>query len=260
MTTLSVRDLAFGYGGDMVLSGISMELERPELVCLVGPNGVGKTTLVKCINRLLKPESGTVLLDGRDVQSMSLMEMARKMAFVPNTMSSVFRISVAEAVLMGRFPFSQWVSTDADLDIVDRTLGEMGLQELSDRDINEISSGQLQRVMIARGLVQDPKVLILDEPTSNLDVRSQMEVMGFLRDYARSQGVIVLMVCHDLNITATFADRIVMLSKEGVYADGNASSVMTEGNISHVYGVRSKVIEIEGRPHVILLAGRPDEP
>lgn len=253
MTVLSVEGLSFGYGQDPVLRDVTFTLDRPELVCVIGPNGVGKTTMVKCLNKLLKPTSGKVTLDGEDVASMSLMELARRMAFVPNRMESTFHTTVAEAVLMGRFPFSQWMTSDEDLDIVDRSLDVLSLQALSDRDVSELSSGQVQKVLIARGLAQCPKVLILDEPTSNLDVRHQMEVMGFLRDYAAREGIVVLMVCHDLNLTSAYADRVIMVSDGTVFADGSSWEVMTESNIREVYGVESQVIDVRGRPHVILL-------
>ncbi len=255
MTELRVEGLTFGYGDEPVLRDVSLTLDRAELVCVIGPNGVGKTTLVKCLNRILRPKAGSVTLDGEDVLSMRLLDLARKMAFVPNRMDTVFRSSVAETVLMGRFPFAQWANSDRDLEVADAAMCALGLQGLSSRDLSELSSGQVQKVLIARGLAQEPRVLILDEPTSNLDVKHQMEVMRFLRGYARDSGVVVLMVCHDLNLTAAFADRVVMVSDGGVFADGTAWDVMTEPNIRHVYGVESRVVDVEGRPHVILLAG-----
>ncbi len=255
MTELVVKGLTFGYGPVPLLKDVSFTLDRPELVCVIGPNGVGKTTLVKCINKLLKLDSGSVTLDGEDVAGMRLMELARRMAFVPNRMDSVFRTSVAEMVLMGRFPFAQWANSDRDLDVVDKAMDALNLQPLSHRDISELSSGQMQKVLIARGLAQEPRILILDEPTSNLDVKHQMEVMGFLRRYAADNGIIVLMVCHDLNLTAAFADRIIMVADGGIFADGTAWDIMTESNIREVYGVESKVVDVEGRPHVILLTG-----
>ena len=255
MTELALRGVTFGYGPEPLLKDVSFTLDRPELVCVIGPNGVGKTTLVKCINKLLKPDSGSVTLDGEDVLGMRLMDLARKMAFVPNRMDSVFRVSVAEMVLMGRFPFAQWANSDRDLEVADRAMDALSLQSLSHRDISELSSGQMQKVLIARGLAQEPRVLILDEPTSNLDVKHQMEVMGFLRRYAAENGIIVLMVCHDLNLTAAYADRVIMVSDGGIYADGSAWDVMTESNIREVYGVDSRIVDVGGRPHIILLAG-----
>lgn len=252
---LSVRDLCFSYGRESVLRGVSFDVDRPEFVCVLGPNGAGKTTLAKCLDRILKPTSGTVTLDGEDVLSMRQMDLARRVAFVPNRTSNTFRTTVSEFVLMGRFPHAQWSNSDRDLDVADAAMGMMGLHDLAGKDVGEISSGQMQRAMIARGLAQEPELLILDEPTSNLDVRSQMEVMGFLRDLARSRSVAILAVCHDLNIAAAFADRVMMVSDGRVFADGEPSEVLTESNISSVYGVRSRVIDVDGRPHVILLPG-----
>lgn len=255
---LSVRDLCFSYGRESVLKGVSFDVDRPEFVCVLGPNGAGKTTLAKCLDRILRPTSGTVTLDGEDVLSMRQMDLARRVAFVPNRASNTFRTTVSEFVLMGRFPHAQWSNSDRDLDVADAAMGMMGLHGLAGKDVGEISSGQMQRAMIARGLAQEPELLILDEPTSNLDVRSQMEVMGLLRDLARRRSVAILAVCHDLNVAAAFADRIMMVSDGRVFADGEPAEVITEPNISSVYGVRSRVIDVDGRPHVILLPGDPE--
>ena len=188
-----------------------------------------------------------------DVQTLSLPELARIMAFVPNSSTSVFSMSVAEAILIGRHPRAGWTTSEKDIEVVDETIRLLGLEEYSDRDIRELSAGQLQRVLIARGLVQEPEILILDEPTSNLDVRYQMDVMRFLKDYAREKGILVLMVCHALNITAAYADRVVLMHNGGIFADGKASDVLTEENIETVYRVKARVMEIEGTYHIALL-------
>lgn len=253
MSEIEMKDLSFSYGDMCVFKDINLVLNRSELVCILGPNGVGKTTLVKCINKLLKPTSGSVLIDGKDNKEISLLEMARTMAYVPNSTMNVFSTSVAEAILMGRHPHAGWTTSDRDIESVDKAMDVMGLQSLADREIRELSAGQLQRVMIARGLVQEPKILILDEPTSNLDIKHQMTVMRFLKDYARREDTMVLMVCHDLNITATFADRIIVMSNGRIYADGQASEVLSERTIKDVYDVECRILDISGRPHIILL-------
>ncbi len=253
MTDVRFENVTFGYGDEPVFEDVNIDFCGSGLTCILGPNGVGKTTLVKCINKLLKPKSGRVLVDGTDVQTLSLPELARIMAFVPNSSTSVFSMSVAEAILIGRHPRAGWTTTEKDIEVVDETIRLLGLEEYSDRDIRELSAGQLQRVLIARGLVQEPEILILDEPTSNLDVRYQMDVMRFLKDYAREKGILVLMVCHDLNITAAYADRVVLMHNGGIFADGKASDVLTEENIETVYRVKAKVMEIEGTYHIALL-------
>ena len=253
ITDIHVKGLTFSYDSSPLLENINFDIAKPGLVCILGPNGVGKTTLVKCMNKLLKPNSGTVLIDGKDVNETSLSELAKKMAYVPNSISNVFSMSVTDAVLMGRHPHSGWIVDDHDLDVVQDALLTMELKDLAERDVRELSAGQTQRVLIARGLAQEPKILILDEPTSNLDVRYQMDTMTFLKNYSKNEEIIVIVVCHDLNITSAFADRIIMLSGNNIYADGSAKSVVTEDNIRNVYSVNSKVIDVEGRPHVILI-------
>lgn len=253
MTTVKVEDLVFGYGDRHILKGVDIVFDRPGLSCILGPNGVGKTTLVKCICKLLEPVSGRVLVDGEDVRTMRHRDLAKKVAFVPNSESSVFAMTVSEAVLMGRHPRSGWSVTEEDMAVVEEMIGKLGLSDYADRGIDEISAGQLQRVMIARGLAQEPEVLILDEPTSNLDVKYQMDVMRFLRRYTREKNIMVIMVCHDLNIAAAYADRVILMDDGKVFADGKAGCVLTEKNVREVYGVESQIVGNRGFPHVMLL-------
>lgn len=252
---LSVRfeDMSFGYDEKMILEHINLEISEPGLLCILGPNGVGKTTIVKCINKLLKPKEGRVYLNGNDVSTMSLLDIAKVLAFVPNSQQTVFSMTVPEAILMGRHPRAGWTTSERDIKVVDAAIDLMGLQEFSQRDIRQLSAGQTQRVLIARGLVQEPDVLILDEPTSNLDVKYQMDVMRFLKAYARDRHIIVIMVCHDLNITAAYADRVVLMYGKGVYADGTAEEVLTAENIKNVYKVNAEVSVRDGIPQVHLI-------
>lgn len=259
MTSLEFRNVSFGYGRRNIIHDISFVLDKPELVCVLGPNGVGKTTMVKCINRLLKPQSGEVLVDGRNVNDYRLLDLARIMTYVPNSIHTVFSMNVSEFILMGRHPRAGWTTTDHDLKVVDDAIEAMGLQEYADRDINQLSGGQMQRAMIARGLVQEPEILILDEPTSNLDVKYQMGVMRFFKDYARKKGIIVVMVCHDLNIVASYADRVMLVSEGTLFADGTAEEVMTRENILQVYRVESKIVQFLESPHVMLIPDDKDD-
>lgn len=253
MTSIKINNVSFSYNNVDVLKDISLEFSSSNLTCIIGPNGVGKTTLVKCINRLLKPNKGSITIDGEDLSTFSLLDLSKRMAFVPNSVSSVFSMSVSEAILMGRYPHSEWVTSDYDLRVVEDIIHTMNLEDLADRNFRELSAGQTQRVVIARGLVQEPEILILDEPTSNLDVKHQMDIMKFLSNYSKNMNIKVIMVCHDLNITSNFADRIIMMHNGRVFADGTAEQVMTEENIRNVYGVNSKIIDVDGRPHVIML-------
>jgi iron complex transport system ATP-binding protein len=254
-TPLSVvfEDMSFGYDSNMILEHINLEIKEPGLLCILGPNGVGKTTIVKCINKLLKPKSGRVYVNGKDVSTMSLLDMARILAFVPNSSSSVFSMTVPEAILMGRHPRAGWTTSQRDIRVVDAAIELLGLQDFSTRDIRQLSAGQLQRTLIARGLVQEPDILILDEPTSNLDVKYQMDVMRFLKAYARDRGIIVIMVCHDLNITAAYADRVILMYGKKVFADGTASEVLTAENIKTVYKVNAEVSNRNGVPQINLI-------
>lgn len=260
MTELKIQNLSFSYRSKKVLDSVSLTVGEPGLTCLLGPNGVGKTTLAKCIDGLLKYETGSILLDGEEVSSISQADIARKIAFIPNNSFSTFSITVSEVVMMGRFPISGWSPNEEDVDAVEEAIGLMNLEEFADRDIRELSAGQRQRVMIARGIVQEPEILILDEPTSNLDVKYQMEVMSFLHDLALAKNISVIAVCHDLNVTAAYADRICLMSEGHIIADGTPDRVLTVPNIRQAYGVDAQINNVGSSIHIAMVPPKTNKP
>ncbi len=252
---LEVRDLSFAYSTKPVLNDISFTYEGPQLVAILGPNGVGKSTLIHCIDRILKPTCGTVEINGKDAKEYPMKELAKTVGYVPYASSDTFPMTVVDAVLLGRHPHSNWKSTKADVKVVYEMLDRMGITDLAKCQFNELSAGQHQKAMLARGLVQEPQILLLDEPTANLDVRHQLGVTKLLHELSHERNMLIIMICHDLNIAAKYADSILMMKDGTVYATGSAEEVITKENIETVYEVRCSVIEDEGRPHVILQDG-----
>ena len=250
---VKTENMDFGYGDTPVLHGIDLKIDEPGLVCIIGPNGVGKSTLVKCICKIIHPTQGTVYVDGHDLDDIPLKELAKVMGFVPVVSGDTFSMNVLDTVLMGRHPHQRMGTTsDLDLSIVDRTLNMMGISHLAMRNFNELSAGQHQKVMLARGLVQEPKVLLLDEPTSNLDVRHQLDVTKMLTKLSVEKGILIIMISHDINIAAKFSDEVIMMHQGHIYDVGTPDHVINEENLKVVYGVESKIVDDDGRPHVIL--------
>lgn len=255
---LDVEGLTFGYGDTDVLKEVTFSIESPQFVSVLGPNGVGKSTLIHCIDRILTPRAGSVRIDGRDVSEIPGRELAKIMAYVPCSSGTSFPMSVADTVMMGRYPHSGNRRTDEDLRIVHSTLSLMSIEDLALRSFNELSAGQHQKVMLARGLAQESRILLLDEPTANLDIRHQMAVAHLLRDLAHTRGMIIVMICHDLNIASRYSDRIILLSGGRIHSDGTPEDVLVTGNIRDVYGVGCEIVPFEGRPHIMLM-DNPDD-
>ncbi len=252
---IEVRDVGFSYTSQHeVLHDINLRMSEPGLVCVIGPNGVGKSTLVRCMNKILKPTQGVVLLNGRDLSEMSYKEVSQHLGYVPVATDEAFPMTVFDTILIGRSPRKGWSATGKDLETVYDVMEMMGIEDLALRSFNELSAGQHQKVAIARGLAQEPEMLLLDEPTANLDVKHQVAVMKLLKKLASEKGMASLMVSHDLNIAARYADAIVLMSAPGIIKQiGTPEEVITSENISDVYGVRCEVLEVEGRPHVVIL-------
>lgn len=247
---LQIRNLRFSYGSTEILRDINMGLNPSEVLGIVGPNGTGKSTLLRCIDRILIPE-GEILLDGQEISGMSRVEIAKRIGYVPQSMTGVFPATVFDMVLLGRRPHLSWRSSEEDIDKVLEMLDLMDIKDLAMRNFNETSGGQQQKVLIARALAQDVDILLLDEPTSNLDIKHQLEVMEILTELSKTKGISVMMAIHDLNLASRYSDRIIMLNGGGIRDVGDPASVLTAENIRSVYGVDVVVRNEDGKPYMI---------
>lgn len=248
---LKVNGIEFGYKSSPVLKGITMELDRSEVLAIVGPNGAGKSTLIKCIDRILEPSKGSILIDGRDTRRIARNDLAKRLGYVPQNGTQAFPATVFDVVMMGRRPHSGWRDSAKDMEIVHATLCRLGLDDIALNDFNELSGGQKQKVIIARALVQEPEVLLLDEPTSSLDIRHQLEVMSLMRRIVTEKGISAITAVHDLNMATKYADRILMMKDGIIVAEGTPAEVFTVENLQNVYGVRAIVKHEDSIPYII---------
>ncbi len=250
---IDLRELEFGYDRENpVLKDISYTFDKPEFVCIMGPNGVGKSTLIHCINKILKPTGGAVLVNDKDVTEMKLKELAANMGYVPNATEDSFPLTVVDTIMVGLQNDYKFGTSDEDLRKVYDVLEMMSIEHLAMRNFDELSAGQHQKVMLARGLVRSPEVVLLDEPTSNLDIKHQIEVTKVLSRLPKEKGMMIIMISHDINITAKYADKIIMMHDGKIFAVGTAEEVLTKENLKTVYGVDADIVIHNGRPHVIL--------
>jgi iron complex transport system ATP-binding protein len=225
----------------------------------VGPNGSGKSTLLKCINRILKPQQNAVLIDGEDLSKANLKELSKIIGYVPQSSTSTFPFTVFDIVLMVRRPYIHWSLSDQDNEIVAETLDFLGIGPLAFRPFNELSGGEQQKVILARALAQQPKILLLDEPTSSLDIRHQLEILCMLKCLTYSKERAVIVSIHDLNLASRFSDKMILLKNGEIFAAGSPEVVLTEENIESVYGVKCRVSNLFiGKPQITPLESELD--
>lgn len=232
---LDVQGLRFRYPSRPVLEGVSFAVGRGQVAAILGTNGAGKTTLLKCINRILTPAAGSVVIGGVPVASLSRNALARQIGYVEQQRAGS-RATVFNMVLLGRKPYIRWDITQHDMEIAAQALDTLGLGDYALRYLDELSGGELQKVVIARALAQEPEVLLMDEPTSSLDLKNQLEVLSLVRQISRERDIAVVVTMHDLNLALRFADRFLLLKDKSIFAAGGPE-VVTPENIEAVYAV-----------------------
>jgi iron complex transport system ATP-binding protein len=252
---LQAVGLKLGYGDRIVVDDLDLGIEAGTVTTIIGPNGCGKSTLLRALGRLLKPSGGEVLLDGKRIDKMPSKEVARILGVLPQAPTAPEGLTVADLVARGRHPhqtwYRQWSSDDEAA--VSEALSMTGLLDLGDRPLDELSGGQRQRAWISMALAQGTDLLLLDEPTTFLDLAHQIEVLELVRRLHRELGRTVVMVLHDLNLAARYADRLVAMRDGKVVASGTPAEVLTEGLLAEVFELEAKVIEdpVAGTPLVI---------
>jgi iron complex transport system ATP-binding protein len=248
---LTVNNITFSYDSSLSLDEVSLELQESEILGIIGPNGSGKSTLLKCLNKILKPRDGTILLDGQEVKKMSRLEIAKHIGYVPQSSEKPQALTVFEVILMGRRPHIAWQSSQKDAQKTWQVLETLEIEHLALRNFNELSGGEQQKALIARSLVQEAKILLLDEPTSNLDIKHQLEVMELSQELVEKQKLSVVIAIHDLNLASRYCHKIVMMKKGKIFATGNTTSVLTTENIQSVYGVEVTINYHNKIPNII---------
>ncbi|MGD9779568.1 ABC transporter ATP-binding protein [Methanomethylovorans sp.] len=232
---LEVDGVEFQYRSKEVLKDIEFHLKRNEILSILGPNGVGKTTLLKCMNAILKPKRGTILIEEEDVLKLEQIEIARLLGYVPQRCDSA-RLTAFDAILLGRMPHMKWNVSTEDVMLVEATIKKLHLEELALRYIDELSGGEVQKVGIARAIAQNPKLLLLDEPTSSLDLKNQLEILNIIREVVRKENVSAIMTMHDLNLALRYSDKFLFLKNGTIFAAGSVEDI-TPDIIEEVYGV-----------------------
>ncbi|MDP8217024.1 MAG: ABC transporter ATP-binding protein [Candidatus Kaelpia imicola] len=256
---LELKNVSSGYKDKIVIKDINFKVKRGEFIGLIGPNGAGKTTLFKTLMGILRPDRGEILYGEMAIIDIPLKERARRIAFLPQIFETRFSYTVEEFIAMGRFPHQDGLSTYSkeDLERVKDVIGRFSLTDIRDRRIDELSGGELQRVLFAQSIAQDPELLLLDEPTTHLDIGHQLEIMNSLSDL-NQEGLTVIAILHDLNISAEFCDRLILMDKGRVARDGEPSFVMDYNIIEEVYNARVVIREnpYSGKPFLILYRNR----
>ena len=248
---INVKNITFSYPHtqENVLEQVGFDIAAGECMAILGNNGAGKSTLLKCVDRICRAPGATVLVDGKNVLAMNGRTMAQHIAYVPQSVGAA-DMTVFDTVLLGRKPYIKWDTTSEDREIASRVIHQMGLDSYVLRNVSELSGGEAQKVMLARALAQEPRLLLLDEPTSSLDPRNQHEVLHLVRRLARAHQISVAVILHDLNLALRYCDKFLFLKGSRVYAYGGME-ILSPALLEEVYGMRAQIIQYDGVPLVV---------
>ncbi len=259
MASLKIGHVSFSYPDGLVLDDVDLSVASGEMVGLLGPNGSGKTTLVKLASGVLKPLAGDIRLDDADLRSLSRKAVARSVAVMPQYFHIPFAFTVGEVIALGRLPFIRTIAgeTAADREAVSSAMAVVGIADLAERRFDELSGGERQKVVLAMALAQQPRLLLLDEPTAHLDISYQIEILEQVSRLNRDRGVTVIAAMHDLNLASLYFDRLVLLKEGRVRTDGRPVDVITEDTLQTVFSAPVTVERhpLNGAPHVVITPG-----
>ena len=255
MVVLTIDGIDCSYGSVKVLEDIQFAVESGEFLGILGPNGSGKTTLLRSISRVLKPQKGTIFIGDADIYKLKTLEVAKQLAVVPQDTPITFDFTALEVVLMGRNPHIPRFKMESreDLAIAKNSMKMTGIWNLAERPVTELSGGEKQRVIIARALTQEPKILLLDEPTTHLDICNQLEIMDLLKQLCKTKKMLIIAVFHDFNLAARYCDSLILLKEGKIVAVGESNKTLTSENVKRVFHVDTIVKKhpVTGSLHVI---------
>ena len=256
---LKVKDLTCGYNSKFVIHQVSFSVKEGEFYGIIGPNGSGKTTLLKAITKSLKPQGGEIFFKNKEITQMGFRELSQKIAVVSQIQPTAFDITVKDFVLLGRIPYYskfQFLETGRDEEIAEKAMFLTDTSEFRKRFIGEMSGGERQLVVIARALAQEPKLLLLDEPTSHLDITHQVKILDLLKRLNKKTQLTVIIVLHDLNLASEYCDRLILLNDGKVQKIGSPQEVLTYQIIEEVYNTTVVVKEnpVSSKPHILIVS------
>ncbi|WP_202080856.1 ABC transporter ATP-binding protein [Caldalkalibacillus salinus] len=243
MEALKGTSLTLGYGQNTIIDDLNISIPKGKVTVLIGSNGCGKSTLLRSLARLLKPEKGSIVLDGLEIAKLPTRDIAKRMAILPQNPVAPEGLTVLQLVKQGRYPHQSWLKqwTDHDEKVVTDALAATHLQDLADRPVDSLSGGQRQRAWIAMTLAQDTDTILLDEPTTYLDIAHQIDILDLLYDLNHEENKTIVMVLHDINLACRYADHIVAVHNKGIYAQGEPNEIISQELIHHVFGMDSQV-------------------
>ncbi len=252
MVKLIIDDISVNYGSTKALENISIKLEKGTMVSIIGPNGSGKTTLLRSIAKIVKPIKGTIYINGKILNNISLKELALYVSYTSSTLRESFDLTVGDIVFMGRYPRTGFVMNRRDEEIVNRALNAFHIGHLIDRKIDELSDGERQKAFLARSLAQEAEIILADEPLAHLDLKAQLEVLKILKNET-NKGKLVIITSHTIDLPAKYSDMLIVMKKGQILAAGKPNEVLTEQIIENTYNVKCHIIKDHEYPLIVLL-------